>query len=235
MAATDNNGKPVKLSIIIPCLNEGKHLERCLRELQPLRAAGHELIVVDGGSEQYLIGKMENHVDMFLRSAPGRARQMNCGASYASGEIYWFLHADCTIVEGLDKAILATAGDSASWGRFNVRLSGAHPLFRIIEALMNWRSRLSGIATGDQGIFVHNLLFKQVGGFPQQPLMEDIEISRRLKRLARPACLPGPLLTSSRRWESRGIVRTILLMWLLRFAYWLGANPRFLSRLYATG
>lgn len=226
------NSSPAKLSIIIPCLNEGRGLELCLRDLQPMRASGHELILVDGGSERESLAKMAPLVDRLLYSPPGRARQMNHGASNATGEVYWFLHADCRIREGLDSAILAAAGTSASWGRFDIRLSGAHPLLRIIETMMNWRSRFSGIATGDQGIFVHRRLFERVGGFPAQPLMEDIEISRRLKRLASPLCLPGPLLTSSRRWESRGILRTIALMWMLRFAYRLGVSPRYLARHY---
>ncbi|MEW8564101.1 MAG: TIGR04283 family arsenosugar biosynthesis glycosyltransferase [Candidatus Thiodiazotropha sp.] len=225
----------IKLSIIVPCLNEGPTLERCLQDLQPLRCAGHELILVDGGSEQALIDNNATYVDKLLRSQPGRARQMNSGAKKASGDVYWFLHADSRLSEGMDRAIMSVAGSTGFWGRFDVRLSGSHPLFRVIERMMNWRSRISGIATGDQGIFVERRLFDQVGGFPQQPLMEDIEISRRLKRLTHPHSLPGPLETSSRRWESQGILRTILLMWLLRLAYWAGVSPRHLVRLYAQG
>jgi rSAM/selenodomain-associated transferase 2 len=223
-----------RMSIIIPCLNEGEGLLRCLFDLQGLRSAGHELILVDGGSsDQELIAKTEPYVDRLLRSPAGRARQMNSGAMQASGNILWFLHADSLIGEGMDGAIQAAVAAKPGWGRFDVRLSGSHPLFRIIERMMNWRSRHSGIATGDQGIFIHRKLFEQVGGFPLQPLMEDIEISRRLKRLAYPVCLHGPLVTSSRRWETKGIIRTILLMWMLRFAYWTGVNPKRLARLYA--
>ncbi len=235
MATEYRKGEPIpRLSVIIPCLDEGRCLERCLQDLQPLRSSGHELILVDGGSERERLAKLEPLVDRLLHSAPGRARQMNFGASQASGEVYWFLHADSRISKRLDHEILAVAPGRESWGRFDIRLSGTHPLFRIIETMMNWRSRISAVATGDQGIFVHHDLFEQVGGFPRQPLMEDIEISRRLKRHAPPRCLPGPLLTSSRRWESRGIVRTIGLMWMLRFAYWAGVDPRRLARLYAT-
>ncbi|MCG7876646.1 MAG: TIGR04283 family arsenosugar biosynthesis glycosyltransferase [Candidatus Thiodiazotropha taylori] len=221
------------ISIIIPCLNEGQGLQRCLSDLQAMRSAGHELILVDGGSrERGLIAKLEPYVDRLLYASPGRAQQMNSGAMHASGDVYWFLHADSRIRDGMDCEILAAVGSKPSWGRFDIRLSGSHPLFRIIERMMNWRSRISGIATGDQGIFVHCRLFEQVGGFPLQPLMEDIEISRRLKRLTLPVCLHGHLVTSSRRWESKGIVRTMLLMWMLRFAYWVGVKPKHLARLY---
>ncbi|MEW8027756.1 MAG: TIGR04283 family arsenosugar biosynthesis glycosyltransferase [Candidatus Thiodiazotropha sp.] len=221
------------LSIIIPCLNEGQALQRRILDLQTMRSAGHELILVDGGNrEQELIDKIEPYVDRLLHASPGRAQQMNSGALQASGDVYWFLHADSRIGDGMDRAILAAVDSKPSWGRFDIRLSGSHPLFRIIERMMNWRSRISGIATGDQGIFIHRWLFDQVGGFPQQPLMEDIEISRRLKRHALPICLPGPLVTSSRRWESNGILRTVLLMWVLRFAYWVGVKPKHLARLY---
>ncbi|MES9847376.1 MAG: TIGR04283 family arsenosugar biosynthesis glycosyltransferase [Candidatus Thiodiazotropha sp.] len=227
------DGSTRMLSIIIPCLNEGQGLQRCLFDLQAMRSAGHELILIDGGSsDQSLIGNMESYVDRLLHASPGRAQQMNSGALHASGDVYWFLHADSRISDGMDCEILAAVGSKPSWGRFDIRLSGSHSLFRVIERMMNWRSRISGIATGDQGIFVHRRLFEQVGGFPLQPLMEDIEISRRLKRLALPVCLHGPLVTSSRRWESKGIVRTMLLMWMLRFAYWLGVKPKHLARLY---
>jgi rSAM/selenodomain-associated transferase 2 len=230
----EDQTKHTMISIIIPCLNEGEGLQRCLLDLQGLRSDGHELILVDGGSTDLtLIAKTEPYVDRLMRTPAGRAQQMNSGARQASGNIFWFLHADSQIGEGLGSAIQTALAAKPGWGRFDVRLSGLHPLFRIIERMMNWRSRISGIATGDQGIFIHRKLFQQVGGFPLQPLMEDIEISRRLKRLARPVCLHGPLVTSSRRWETKGIIRTILLMWMLRFAYWIGVKPKHLIRLYA--
>jgi rSAM/selenodomain-associated transferase 2 len=222
------------ISIIVPCLNEGEGLHRCLLDLQGLRSAGHELILVDGGSsDQALIDRTKPYVDRLLRTPAGRALQMNSGAMQASGNIFWFLHADSRIGDGMDSAILAALEAKPGWGRFDVRLSGSDFLFRIIERMMNWRSCISGIATGDQGIFIHRELFQQAGGFPLQPLMEDIEISRRLKHLAHPVCLQGPLVTSSRRWETNGIIRTILLMWMLRFAYWIGVKPKHLARLYA--
>jgi rSAM/selenodomain-associated transferase 2 len=222
-----------KISIIIPALNEGEVLQRCLLDLQGLRSTGHELILVDGGStDQERLAAAEPYVDRLLHTTAGRARQMNHGAGQASGDIYWFLHADSRVTDGMDRAILAALSCRPAWGRFDVRLSGSHPLFRVIERMMNWRSRISAIATGDQGIFIHHQLFQKVGGFPQQPLMEDIEISRRLKRITSPVCLAGPLITSSRRWETDGILRTILLMWMLRFAYWAGVKPEYLVRLY---
>jgi rSAM/selenodomain-associated transferase 2 len=223
----------LRISIIIPCLNEGEGLQRCLLNLQTLRSAGHEVILVDGGSvDQERLTTAESCVDRLVRTSAGRAHQMNSGAQHARGDVYWFLHADSGIAEGMAAAILTAVGTRPAWGRFDIRLSGSHSLFRIIEWMMNWRSRISGIATGDQGIFVHYQLFQQIGGFPQQPLMEDIEISRRLKRVVSPICLPGPLVTSSRRWESNGMLRTILLMWFLRLAYWLGVEPEYLARLY---
>ncbi|MES9968778.1 MAG: TIGR04283 family arsenosugar biosynthesis glycosyltransferase [Candidatus Thiodiazotropha sp.] len=221
------------ISVIIPCLNEGADLERCLMDLQPMRAAGHELILVNGGSRDLeLMGKLQSSVDGLLHVSPGRALQMNRGAMQASGDVYWFLHADSRIDADMHSAILRALSSEPTWGRFDVRLSGVHPLLRIIERMMNWRSCFSGIATGDQGIFMDRRLFEKVGGYPDQPLMEDIAISRRLKRLTPGLCLPGPLVTSSRRWESQGIIRTMLLMWTLRFAYWIGVSPKYLARLY---
>jgi rSAM/selenodomain-associated transferase 2 len=220
------------LSIIIPCLNEGRNLQRCLLDLQPLRSAGHELILVDGGSREGALETMRAYVDKLLYLSPGRAQQMNAGAMAARGDIYWFLHADSQIGEGMANSIMEVIAGKLMWGRFDVSLSGSHPLLRVIERMMNWRSCFSGIATGDQGIFIQRLLFEKVGGFPEQPLMEDVEISRRLKRITPPVCLSGPLVTSSRRWERQGILRTILLMWMLRFAYWVGVSPKYLVRLY---
>lgn len=221
-----------RLSIIVPTLNEGGLALACVRRLAGFRAAGHELILVDGGSVDLPQAALKPWVDHLLVAPQGRASQMNQGASVARGEIYWFLHADSQLPEGADRAISEALGENRGWGRFDIRLSGGHPLLRLVECLMNWRSRTSGIATGDQGLFMHRSLFEQVGGYPDQALMEDIEISRRLKRLVRPHCLRERLTTSSRRWECRGILRTILLMWGLRLAYWLGVSPARLAKLY---
>jgi rSAM/selenodomain-associated transferase 2 len=222
----------MRLSIIVPILNEGAQAEACVRRLAPLRAAGHELILVDGGSDELLVDRLEPQVDRLLQGEAGRARQMNLGARAAMGEVFWFLHADTWPIDDAVAAIQAANLSQPAWGRFDVRLDGRAGLLRLVERMMNGRSRWSGIATGDQGIFVHRELFRQVGGFPDQPLMEDIEISARLKRLRRPVCLPQQLLTSSRRWQQQGILRTIVLMWGLRLAYWLGVSPERLAGYY---
>lgn len=214
------------LSIIIPALNEAATIGATLAALQPLRAAGCELIVVDGGSADGTPLRAAAHVDVLLQATRGRARQMNAGARAAQGTVLWFLHADTLPPAQAGKLILDGLERSGrDWGRFDVRLSGAHPLLRVVERLMNLRSRLTGIATGDQGVFVRRDVFERLGGFPDIELMEDIALSRALKHLGPPLCLDTPLLSSSRRWERRGIVRTILLMWTLRLAYALGVSP----------
>jgi rSAM/selenodomain-associated transferase 2 len=221
------------ISIIIPVLNEAVLITRTFSALQPLRAAGHELIVVDGGSIDDSLALSEAFSDHLIRSPGGRSRQMNAGAQMAAGEIFLFLHADTFLPEGADQLIIGAMESKRSrWGRFDVSLSGSHPLLRIVEQLMNWRSRLTGIATGDQGIFVQRQLFETVGGFPDIDLMEDIALSKILKRYGRAVCLRQRVLASSRRWEENGILRTILLMWRLRLSYFLGSDPRRLAQLY---
>lgn len=229
--ATDEGTGP-RLSLIIPCLNEGAIVESRLAALQGLRAQGCELILVDGGSRDGTPELGRSYVDRLLRSDPGRARQMNRGAAVASGAVLWFLHLDTQPYSGAEQDLLDVLGDGEGWGRFDVRLSGGATAFRAIETLMNARSRLTGIATGDQGIFVTRALFDRVGGYPDIPLMEDVALSRRLKGHSRPQCLRGRLVTSSRRWEERGIWRTVLLMWRLRLAYALGADPARLAVRY---
>lgn len=223
--------RAANLSIVIPVLNERETLGATLSALQPLRAQGCEIVVVDGGSEDGTPALARAGADRVMAAPRGRARQMNAGARAANGEVLLFLHADtrlppeaaCLIVNGL-----AHAG----WGRFDVRLSGRQPALRVIERLMNWRSRLTGIATGDQAIFVRREWFAAVGGFPDVPLMEDVALCRRLKKLGLPHCLAQRAITSSRRWETGGIVRTVLLMWRLRLAYFFGADPARLARRY---
>ena len=225
----------VRISIVIPVLNEAALIVQTLSALQAWRAAGHELIVVDGGSDDATIVLSEPVVDRIIRSSRGRSQQMNAGARVARGAVLLFLHADTFLPEGADRWIIDGLNrHGKSWGRFDVQLSGGDFLLRITECLMNWRSRLTGIATGDQGIFVERKLFEAVGGFPEIELMEDIALSKTLKRQGRPLCLWHRILTSSRRWEKKGILRTILLMWSLRLAYFLGAHPRWLARLYQT-
>ena len=223
-----------KLSIIIPCLNEADHIEKTLAPLQALRQRGHEIIVSDGGSIDDTQLLASNLCDLVTQSAKGRSRQLNHGASLASGDVLCFLHADTIAPDNLDTIIFDTLKkDHAFWGRFNVKLSGEHFLFRIIENMMNWRSYLTGVATGDQGIFIYQSTFNKINGFKDIPLMEDIEISKRLRSFSFPACIKQhPLITSSRRWETHGILNTVILMWQLRLQYFLGVSPEILATKY---
>ncbi len=222
------------ISIIIPTLNESATITHTLTALQPMREHGQQVLLVDGGSLDNTIALAEPLVDRVLRSSAGRAAQMNAGAAVANGDLLWFVHADTLIPTDTDVLMQNALDKSAkAWGRFDIRLSVDTAALRIIAQLMNWRSRLSGVATGDQGIFMHRDTFVQVGGFTDIPLMEDIEICKRLKKAAgRPLCLSQKLTTSSRRWEKHGILPTIILMWRLRLAYWLGADPVNLARQY---
>ena len=186
------------------------------------------------GSSDDTVAIAREFADRVLDSARGRARQMNAGAAVASGDVLLFLHADTRLPEQADVLITQALGnDKTSWGRFDVRLSGGQFMLRVVETLMNWRSRISSIATGDQAIFVRRAVFAQVGSYPDIPLMEDIALCKLLKRAARPVNLPAQVVTSSRRWEQRGILRTIVFMWRLRLAYALGASPQRLAQLYS--
>lgn len=223
----------MRISIVIPALNEAGGIAATLGALQTLRAQGHELIVVDGGSEDDTIDHAAPLCDKLLTAPRGRARQMNAGARVASGDVLWFLHADTLAPpRAAGDLLTALSRPGCDWGRFDVRLSGRRPLLRVVEAAMNLRSRWSGIATGDQGLFVRRALFERLGGFPDIPLMEDVAFSRLLKQQGAPACLSTRLLTSSRRWEEYGMLRTVFLMWRLRFAYWRGVSPRQLHAWY---
>jgi rSAM/selenodomain-associated transferase 2 len=223
----------MKISLIIPVFNETALIVQNLSALQSFRAAGHELILVDGGGDDTAIPLSKPFVDQTIQSPKGRSRQMNNGAKAASGEILLFLHIDTLLPEGADQLIVTgMERERKKWGRFDVRLSGRNFLLRIIEWLMNMRSRITGIATGDQAIFVQKKVFEIVGGFPDIDLMEDITLSKFLKKCGPPLCLWHQVITSSRRWEEKGILRTILLMWFLRGAYFLGMNPKYLARLY---
>ena len=224
---------PNRVSVIIPCLNEGAVIGSLLKSLQPCRRQGHEVILVDGGSDDGSAEISASLADRLIVSPKGRARQMNVGARAATREFLWFLHADSGIDASMIGEISRILGEGRHcWGRFDVRLSGDGGALRMVEFMMNWRSRLTGIATGDQGIFVTRHAFESVGGYPDIPLMEDVAISRALKRLSRPATQNSRILTSSRRWEKNGTLKTILLMWRLRFAYALGADPARLSEKY---
>jgi rSAM/selenodomain-associated transferase 2 len=223
-----------RLSIIVPALNEAAGIAGALERLQPLRGRGHELIVVDGGSEDATAALAAPHADRVIAAARGRARQMNAGAAVAGGDALLFLHADTRLPPDADRMILGTLG-ARCWGRFDVRIEGRSALLAVIAFFMNWRSRLTGIATGDQAIFARRQAFWRAGGFPEIPLMEDVAFSKRMKALSPPACLRERVATSGRRWEANGVLRTILLMWRLRLAYLLGARPEELARRYANG
>jgi rSAM/selenodomain-associated transferase 2 len=217
-----------RISIVVPVLDEAARIVAELEALQSLRAAGHEVIVVDGGSRDRSAELAAPLVDRVLRAPRGRALQMNAGARAARGEVLLFLHADTRLPPDAASAVLAR-GD---WGRFDVAIEGRHALLPVIARMMNLRSRLTGIATGDQAIFVRRTLFERLGGYAEIPLMEDVELSRRLRRVSRPVCLRLRAVTSGRRWEMRGVLRTVVLMWRLRLAYSLGADPHRLAERY---
>lgn len=224
--------KLCKISVIVPVLNERTCIVDTLLKLQPLRHRGHEVILVDGGSCDATPVVARPFVDQIHCTEAGRARQMNLGARHSSGEILFFLHADTRVPDNVDRLINNAMNHQSGWGRFNITLAGTHPLLRLIEVGMNLRSSITGITTGDQGLFISRDWFVSIGGFPDQPLMEDIAFSRSLKPLAAPICLTHRLVTSSRRWEHYGVVRTVFRMWYLRTAYYFGVPARQLAKQY---
>ena len=219
-------------TIVIPTLNEEAEIQACLMRLQGQREEGFEVIVVDGGSNDRTPQLVEGLCDQFISTRKGRAAQMNAGAMKAKGEFIFFLHVDTQLPEKFPEPISAIAADTFCWGRFDVKLSGEHWSFRVIESMMNLRSRLTGIATGDQLVFISRKLFREVDGFPEIALMEDIAMSQKLKKISSPMCLRQKVLTSSRRWEKHGIINTILKMWWLRLSYFMGVDPVRLARQY---
>jgi rSAM/selenodomain-associated transferase 2 len=222
------------LSIIMPVLDEGEGIAVALDALADLRVLGTEVIVVDGGSRDATVQRARLRADHVISSARGRAVQMNAGATKASGDVLLFLHADTRLPPAADHVVLdGLARSGRAWGRFDIRIAGDHPFLAVVGWLMSVRSRLTGIATGDQAIFVRRDAFQAVGGFEQIPLMEDIALSKRLKRISRPHCVAERVVTSGRRWERDGVLATILLMWRLRLAYFLGADPNELARRYS--
>ncbi|PKO29422.1 MAG: glycosyl transferase [Betaproteobacteria bacterium HGW-Betaproteobacteria-9] len=223
----------MRFSIVVPMLNEAPGLPRLLAQLCALERQGNQVLIVDGGSGDGSADLAMRAGLRVLSSPPGRVRQMNLGVAHATGDVLLFLHADTLLPEGaLITVRRAMQKSGAPWGRFDVVIDGSHFMLRVVARLMNLRSRWTGIATGDQAIFVTREAFDAVGGFPDQPLMEDIELSRRLLQRARPACIGDPVVTSGRRWESRGVWRTVLLMWRLRWAYWRGAPAEQLAQRY---
>ena len=221
----------MQLSIVIPVLNEAANVRPLLQRLAPMRDRGAELIVVDGGSEDDTAALAAGHADLVLASERGRAVQMHAGALAASRDGLLFLHADTVLPPDADMRINQALATHA-WGRFDVLLDGAHPFYRVIAAMMNLRSRVTSIATGDQAMFMRRAFYFQAGGYPPLALMEDIAFCKRARRLARPACLREHVVTSARRWEKNGIARTVLLMWRLRLAYFMGADPDVLALRY---
>ncbi len=216
------------VSAVVPVLNDAEGLA-CL--LADLRSAPElEVVVVDGGSED---GSLEvaASADMVLTSSAGRGRQIRTGVDHASGDWLWLLHADSRVSRAVITALYACTAQPG-WGFCRVRLDGSEWSLRVVETAMNWRSGITGIATGDQGIFAHRRLLEAIGGVPSLPLMEDVECCRRLRRLGRPCLIETPLVTSARRWQRDGTMPTVLLMWWLRLRYWAGADAVDLARRY---
>jgi rSAM/selenodomain-associated transferase 2 len=218
-----------RLSIVVPALNEAAGIAACLGALAPLRARGHEVIVADGGSTDGTPRLAAPLADRVIVAPRGRAAQMNAGAAAAAGDALVFLHADTRLPPQADRLVRDALGARA-WGRFDVRIDSEDPRLAVIAFFINRRSRLTGIATGDQAIFVRRDAFR---GFPPVALMEDVAFSRSMKQVSAPACLAARVVTSARRWERRGVARTVLLMWRLRYDYWRGADPDELARRYA--
>jgi rSAM/selenodomain-associated transferase 2 len=224
-------GREQILSIIVPMLNESQVLPELLVHLQHWQQRGCEILLVDGGSTDSTAELATAGGFDVLRCGAGRAVQMNHGAAQAKGNLLLFLHADTKLPDSADD-LIRDALQRHCWGRFNVRISGEPVMLRVVATLMNIRSCLTGIVTGDQAIFMRKEAFIQIGGFPSLPLMEDIEISKRLSMFGKPACLKAEVITSGRRWIALGVWRTIWLMWRLRFAYWRGVPAEQLVKRY---
>ena len=220
------------LCIVLPVLDEGATLAVRLQALEGLRRQGARIVVVDGGSQDDTLAVARERADLALLAPRGRASQMNAGAAACPADVLLFLHADTVLPDNADLLVRRATLGPFAWGRFDVRIDSPRALLRVVGTLMNLRSRWTGIATGDQAIFVRHDLFQRVGGFPALPLMEDIAICRLLKQQGPPACLRERVTTSARRWERNGTWRTIFLMWRLRAAYFFGADPRELAVQY---
>ena len=228
------------VSIIIPVLNEADNLPLLFDNINRLNPKPQQVILVDGGSTDNSIAIIQSFINKVMpdndrkidwqmtESKAGRALQMNTGAALATGEVLLFLHADTQLPMDAIESV-SEAMKRAEWGRFDVQIASRQPTLRLVSQMINWRSRLSGIATGDQAIFISQSLFEQIGNYPNQALMEDVELckqlkGKQLKGMAKPACLKSEVITSARRWQQHGTWRTIILMWHLRFDYWRGVS-----------
>ncbi|AWI81240.1 glycosyl transferase [Parazoarcus communis] len=230
--SAEGSNVPVRISIIVPVLNEAEALSACLARIASWQDEYVEVIVADGGSEDETVAVARRSADHVVVAPRGRASQMNAGAALASGEVLLFLHADTRLPEDGLQRIRAVIDRGAAWGRFDVRIEGKPLMLHVVAALMNLRSRLTGIATGDQAIFVRRATFDAAGGYADIALMEDVALCTALCKLARPACIRARAVTSGRRWERHGVLRTIVLMWRLRLAYWMGDDPDALALRY---
>ncbi|KPP97161.1 TIGR04283 family arsenosugar biosynthesis glycosyltransferase [Marinobacter sp. HL-58] len=224
--------EPLSLSVVVPVWQEAATIQAFLKTLQPLRAGGHEVIVVDGGSDDGTADLAKPWCDCVLVGGRGRSLQMNAGAEAARGNVLLFLHADTLLPGSALDRLGQFVASGAQWGRFDVQLSGNRMLFLVISWFMNHRSRLTGIATGDQAIFVRTPVFRALQGFAPVPLMEDVELCNRLRTVSAPYCIKDPVITDSRRWQQGGAWRTIFLMWRLRWRYWRGESPESLAVAY---
>ena len=223
-----------EISIVIPVLNEHKGIVFFLKNLQRFRPRC-QLIVVDGGSKDDTIDLAIPYVDKVLEATTGRAEQMNKGATEAVAPILLFLHADTFLPDDAVTQIKQAIAQQYRWGRFDIKLMSPHPALTIIACFMNWRSKLTGIATGDQAIFVEKGFFETSGAYPDIALMEDIALSKKLNKVAKPYCVSSKVTSSARRWHQFGIVKMMLLMWWLRLRYFLGDSPSNLAQLYKEG
>lgn len=220
------------VSIVMPVLDEAAGIVARLQSLQALRRQGVELIVVDGGSQDDTVERAGPLADRVMSTGRGRGRQMNAGAACARGGVLLFLHADTTLPRAAISAASQGLASGAVWGRFDVRIVDGPAGIAVVAWAMNLRSRVTGIATGDQAMFCTREAFAAAGGFPEIALLEDIVLSQRLRAISRPACLRQRVETSGRRWARHGLVRTVLTMWWLRLRFWLGASPDALARAY---
>lgn len=222
-----------RLSIIIPALNEAACLQHLLKECERARADGHEVILADGGSTDATATLATLSVDLIVDSKAGRAVQMNAAAASASGDLFWFVHADTRLsLANIELMYQLLSRTGPVWGWFDIKQSGSTWIFRVIETMMNWRARVTRVATGDMGIFVDRDLFFKVGGYDVIPIMEDIALSKRLRKKLKPSIQGKPLIVSSRRWQKYGIAKTIFLMWGLRLFYFLRVSPKRLAKWY---